>query len=254
MKVIIIEDEPLAAEGLSIKLKKIDQNIEIVAILSTVNEAILFFSKHDEPDIAFLDIQLSDGLSFEIFEKVEVTCPIIFITAYDAYALQAFEVNSIDYLLKPVEIESLEKALKKLKTLQKSAPTAIDLNLIHNLIKSSYNKIFKTRFMTKVGDRLLSFNTEEIACFLAENKIVWMILNTGRKYSVDYKLEELQTLLDPNEFYKINRSVVSNIKSIKNVIVYSNSRLKIEINGLKDFKDVLISRENVEEFRTWFGK
>jgi two-component system, LytTR family, response regulator len=256
MKVIIIEDEELAVETLQRQLRKLDTPIEVVATFDSVKTTVEWIQHHPPPDLAFFDIQLADGLSFGIFEQVKVTFPVIFVTAYDAYALRAFKVNSIDYLLKPVETDALKNALDKLSMLQKSTEatqSSVDLRVIQQMLTRTTPR-YKTRFLVKIGDKLAGFTTEEVEYFYGENKIVWMRLKNGRKYVVDYTLDDLEDLLDPVSFFRLNRKYIATFESIDETIAYTNSRLKVKLLHPPDTEDILISREKAEEFRVWLGK
>jgi DNA-binding LytR/AlgR family response regulator len=256
MRVVIIEDEDLAVDGLVRQLHRHDAAIQVIATHDSIKAAVEWFGANPAPDLAFFDIQLADGLSFEIFEQVNITCPVIFVTAFDAYALRAFKVNSIDYLLKPVELEALQHAFEKLNLLQKSTVAihpSLDLAVIQQMLTRTSPK-YKTRFMVKIGDKLAAFTTEEIEYFYGENKIVWLRLKNGRKYVVDYTLEELEDLLDPQQFYRLNRKYMATFESISEVIAYTNSRLKVKLQSPVDQEDILISREKAEDFRVWLGK
>lgn len=252
MTVLIIEDEDLAVWGLISKLQRLDPAIEIVATLDTVKAAVAWFRQNPSPDLAFFDIQLADGLSFEIFEQVKVPCPIIFTTAYDAYALRAFKVNSVDYLLKPVSQEDLAQAFSKLRQLQ--GPAAIDAGTIQQMMQMLNPRPFKTRFMVKIGDHLSAIAAEEIEFFFGENKIVWLRHRNGRKYPVDYKLEQLEEMLDPQHFFRLNRQYIASLGVIRDVVGYSNSRLKVTLREPMNTDDILVSREKVEAFKLWLGK
>lgn len=252
MNVLIIEDEDLAVWGLISKLKRLDPATEVLATLDTVKAAVRWFQENPSPDLAFFDIQLADGLSFEIFDQVKVPCPIIFTTAYDAYALRAFKVNSVDYLLKPVSQEDLEQALSKLQQLRAPAPP--DLGTIRQLLQQMQPRQYKTRFMVKVGDHLTAVEDQEIVFFFGENKIVWIRHQNGRKYPVEYTLEQLEDLLDPQRFFRLNRQYIAAIDSIKDVVSYSNSRLKVSLHDPMNTDDILVSREKVEAFKGWLGK
>jgi two-component system, LytTR family, response regulator len=262
MKIIIIEDEDLAAEGLSISLKKIDKTIEIIAILDSVKTAVEWFQNNPTPDLAFFDIQLADGVSFEIFDKTPVRCPVIFTTAYDEYALRAFKVNSIAYLLKPVSVSDLSNAFEKWRSLQGNAPTPppqyFDDSTMRQMMQMMTQRIitpqYKTRFMVKIGEHLQAFAVEDIDYFYGENKTVWLRHRNGRKYVIDYTLEQLEDMLDPQRYFRINRKYITSIESITNVTSYSNSRLKIQLKEPPDKEDILISREKVETFKNWLGK
>lgn len=252
MRVIIIEDEDLAAWGLISKLQRIEPETEVLATLDTVKSAVQWFRENPAPDLAFFDIQLADGLSFEIFEQVKVPCPVIFTTAYDAYALRAFKVNSVDYLLKPVDQDDLARALSKLRQLR--GPAAMDAGAIQQMIQMLRPRQYKTRFMVKVGDHLSAIAAEEIDFFFGENKIVWLRHQNGRKYPVDYTLEQLEDMLDPQHFFRLNRQYIATIGVIKDVVSYSNSRLKVTLREPMTPEDILVSREKVEAFKMWLGK
>jgi DNA-binding LytR/AlgR family response regulator len=261
MKIIIIEDEELAAEGLSISLKKVDKSIEIIAILDSVKTAVAWFENNPMPDLAFFDIQLADGVSFEIFEKTAVKCPVIFTTAYDEYALRAFKVNSIDYLLKPVSVSDLSSAFEKwrlLKGTTENTTPNFDDTAMRQMMQMMTQRIttpqYKSRFMIKIGEHLQTIAVEDIDFFMGENKIVWLYHKNGRKYIVDYNLEQLDDLLEPNRFFRINRQFICTIPCIKDVISYSNSRLKIVFNNPPNKEDIIMSREKVEAFKHWLGK
>ncbi len=257
MKVVIIEDEELAVEGLTTQLQRYDPSITVLAALDSIKTAVQWFQQNPAPHLAFFDIQLADGLSFEIFEQVKITCPVIFTTAYDAYSLRAFKVNSIDYLLKPVDLEALRHSFEKLALLRGAVvatqPASVDLDAIRQLLARTTPK-YKTRFMVKIGDHLSAFGIEEIDYFFGENKIVWMRLKNGRKYVVDYTLEELEDLLEPAQFFRLNRKYIITFAAIKNVVAYTNSRLKVVLKEAPDSEDILISREKAEDFRVWLGK
>lgn len=252
MNILIIEDEDLAAWGLISKLQRLDPAIQIVATLDTVKAAVDWFRRNPAPDLAFFDIQLADGLSFEIFDQVQVSCPIIFTTAYDAYALRAFRVNSVDYLLKPVAQEDLARALSKLRQLR--GTSHFDPGAIQQMLQTLKPKPYKNRFMVKVGDHLTAIPAEDIDYFFGENKIVWLRHQNGRKYPVDYTLEQLEDLLDPERFFRLNRQYIASLGVIRDVVSYSNSRLKVTLKDPMNDEPVLVSREKVEEFKAWLGK
>lgn len=260
MKAVIIEDEYLAAEGLELMLKRTDSTIIVIAHLDSVKTAVEWFSQNTAPDIAFFDIQLADGLSFEIFEQVKIPCPVIFTTAFNQYAIDAFKVNSIDYLLKPFGVEDIKKALEKLKILrggiitEPSTPQLPDLAALQRVMLTMTQKQYKSRFMVKIGDHLSAVVVEDVTYFYSENKITWLKHSNGRKYPIDYKLEELETLVNPERFYRLNRTYIVAIDSIKDVVSYSNSRLKIVLKDPPDKEDILISREKVQDFKAWLDK
>jgi two-component system LytT family response regulator len=253
MKVLIVEDEKLAVDGLKIQLQKFDPSIEVLADFDTIEDTVSFLKGGPPVDLAFFDIQLADGLSFEIFEQVDISFPIIFTTAYDEYALKAFEVNSIDYLLKPIGQEGLGRAFGKLESRRvKEAPIQLDIEALRQALLGE-SKSFKERFMVKVGSKLASYPTQDILYFFGENKIVWLVNKDGRKYPVDYKLEDLQDMLNPKDFYRLNRTYIASHDAIKQVTTYSNSRLKVSLQSCSH-DDIFVSRDKAESFRLWLGK
>jgi len=252
MKVIIIEDEKPAARRLDRMVKEIGLNP--VAMLHSVEESINWFHNNEHPDLIFLDIQLSDGLSFEIFEEVTVKSAIIFTTAYDEYALKAFKLNSIDYLLKPIDGDELEIAIDKFKELQEvnEQNVVFDINEIKNLIAPKKQK-FKNRFTVKIGQHIKMIATESIECFFSENKATHIHTNENRDYLIDDSLEQLEDKLNPEIFYRVSRKYFVNINTIKDIIAYSNSRLKLVLNTYND-ADIIVSRERVKDFKNWLDK
>lgn len=255
MKIVIIEDEALAAERLSNLIKQYNNNIQIITYLDSVQEAVEFFRTSPPPDLAFFDIQLADGRSFEIFEQTNVPCPVIFTTAYDEYALRAFKVNSIDYLLKPIDYEDLRKAFSKLDSLKSSFSKenhAITLETMQQVIQSLHKPSYKNRFVVKSGAHLHSVPVEEILYFYHEDKIVWLKRNDYKKFAVDFTLEQLETILDPSLFFRLNRQIITSFHAIKEVTTYSNSRLKIKL--LDSNKPAIVSRERVNDFKNWLGE
>ena len=249
MKTIIIEDEKPAARLLQRKLEKL--NIEVGVMLHSVEEAIEWFSKSEHPDLIFLDIQLSDGLSFEIFEKVEIKSAIIFTTAYDEFALRAFKLNSIDYLLKPIDEGDLEQAVSKFKErLPKNDKVALDFEAIKKMLVGSVEKEFQKRLTVKIGQHLKVISIDEIECFYSQNKATYLHTFENRNYVIDETLDQLEQKLDPDNFYRISRKFIIPISAIKEIVVYSNSRLKIVLPSYKE-EDVIVSREKVLDFKKW---
>jgi DNA-binding LytR/AlgR family response regulator len=255
MKILIIEDEHLAADHLSTLILRYDSTIEIVAQLDSVREAITFFNTENAPDLAFFDIQLADGLSFDIFEKTEVNCPVIFTTAYDEYALRAFKVNSIDYLLKPIDFEELNKAFDQffnLKKESKNVEKAPDLALIQQAMQMM-TKQYKTRFIIKAGSKISSIPTEDILYFYSEHRTTYVKTKDGKKHAIDYTLEQLEGLLNPQDFFRLNRKFFAAFPAIKEVLTYSNSRLKVELVDLRN-EDVLVGRDKIGAFKKWLDQ
>lgn len=253
MKVIIIEDEIPAAEKLARYLAKYDSTIEISAQITSVNDAVSWLqTRQDTIDLIFMDIQLTDGLSFQIFQQVTIKKPVIFITAFNEFALDAFKVNSIDYLLKPITFTDLSASLKKLETLRESLQwNSQKTEQLKETFITPKTTAYKNRFMVKLGDHIRSITTDQIVLFYADGRDVYLVTNQSRKFIIDYTLETLEDLLEPKNFFRINRTYILNIHSIKDVIVYSNSRLKITLTQEFD-KEIVVSREKVAPFKTWF--
>jgi DNA-binding LytR/AlgR family response regulator len=253
MKVLLIEDENLAVERLKILIQQYDDSIEIVEWLDSVEDAVNWLQRNEMPDLLFFDIQLADGLSFEIFDAVEVTAPVIFTTAFDEYALRAFKVNSIDYLLKPIDFEELAKAIDRYKLhYEKTVNPLPDWSILQETLKAiKTGKDYKTRFAVKQGHHLNSIPVAEIAYFFSEHKISWLKTKNGKKYAVDYTLDQLSELLNPKDFFRLNRKYITEINAIQDVITYSNSRLKVHLPGLPKEELILISREKVSDFKDW---
>ncbi|MEM0575789.1 LytR/AlgR family response regulator transcription factor [Flavobacterium polysaccharolyticum] len=255
MTTIIIEDEKPAARLLQRKLEKLQINVTV--LLHSVEEAIEWFSNHPHPDLIFLDIQLSDGLSFAIFEAVEIKSAIIFTTAYDEYALRAFKLNSIDYLLKPIDEDDLEIAVNKYKSrVPEKAPEnpsfALDFEAIKRMLTNPFEKNYKKRFTLKIGQHLKVISVDEIECFYSENKGTYLHTFDNRDYLLETTLEVLEQELDPTAFYRISRKFIIPLKAIKEIVVYSNSRLKIILPTYKA-EEVIVSREKVADFKNWIG-
>jgi two-component system, LytTR family, response regulator len=252
MKVAIIEDEVPAAEKLERYLLKFDPQIQIAAKLDSVANSVLWLKEHQETiDLIFMDIQLIDGLSFKIFQQVQVSKPVIFTTAFNEYALDAFKVNSIDYLLKPITFSDLAASMNKLASLKEQLNINSDHLIKLQTLEAAKTRDFKNRFMVKLGEHIRSITADNISLFYAEGRDVFLVTTQGRKFIIDYTLEALQDIIDPSLFYRLNRTFIVNINAIKDVIVYSNSRLKIMLNQEFD-KEIIVSREKVNEFKAWF--
>ena len=250
MNIIIIEDEKPAARLLQRKVEHL--GYKVTTMLHSVEESIAWFSKNPHPDLIFLDIQLSDGLSFEIFEKVKIQSAIIFTTAYDEYALRAFKLNSIDYLLKPIDEDELKIAVDKFQ-IQHTKKDSLSLNF--EQIRSMFaptEKVYKSRFTVKIGAQLKIINTDEIECFYSENKGTYIHTLENRNYLIDTPLEMLEEELNPKQWYRISRKFIVPIASIKEIVVYSNSRLKIILPTYKE-DEVIVSREKVSDFKNWMA-
>lgn len=249
-RIVIIEDEPFAAEHLEEMIRQLKPGVEIPAKLPTVQEAIAWLRSHEHYDLVFTDIQLADGTCFEIFPEVEIKVPIIFTTAYDQYALRAFKVNSVDYLLKPIDKPALQTAFEKLERLRDEAPSqaAFTQTQLQQLLQSMQPE-YKKRFMVKIGDHLKLIPTEEILYFLSQHKLTYLMTESGKKYPIQYTLQELEDLLDPKQFFRINRQMLLRDRAIQDVVSISNSRLKVKIPFSKSA--VIVSRERCTDFKGW---
>lgn len=251
MNILIIEDEKPAARLLQRKVEKL--GLQVQNMLHSVEEAIIWFQNHPHPDLIFLDIQLSDGLSFEIFEQIDIKSAIIFTTAYDEYALRAFKLNSIDYLLKPIDEDELEIAISKFKNqFQKNTISNLDFEAIKRMLVNPVEKEYKKRFSIKIGNQLRVIPIVEVECFFSENKGTYIHTLDNRDYLIDSTLEILETEINPKDFFRINRKFIISLKSIKEIQVHTNSRLKIVLPSYKD-DEVIVARERVSDFKDWIG-
>jgi len=251
MNVIIIEDEQASARRLQRMLEKL--NLSVAKTLHSVEESVAWFKTNKHPDLIFLDIQLSDGLSFDIFDEVKIKSSIIFTTAFDEYALQAFKLNSIDYLLKPIDDEELLDAVEKYKDL-KTPSSSVQLNFedIKKLLNNPLEREYKKRFTTKIGQHIKMISVDEIECFYSENKGTYAHTKKGRSYLLDTTLEQLEQELSPKVFFRINRKFYININAIKDIISYTNSRLELKLDCNLD-QEVIVARERVKDFKLWLG-
>lgn len=249
MNVIIIEDEKPAARRLKRMLG--DLNIDVHTMLHSVQESIEWFRTNEHPDLIFLDIQLSDGLSFEIFDAITIKSSIIFTTAYDEYALKAFKLNSIDYLLKPIDDEDLEVAVLKYKEqLPQKQQLQVDFEDIKKLLVNPMDRSYKKRFTARVGQHLKIFMVEDIECFYSENKGTYLHTTDNRNYLIDITLESLEEELNPQQFFRISRKFYININAIRDIISYTNSRLQIKLNHFNE-QEIIVARERVKDFKLW---
>lgn len=249
MRIVIVEDEKPAARLLERKINKL--GYEVLDRLSSVEESLLWFENNDEPDLIFLDIQLSDGLSFEIFEKIEVRSPVIFTTAYDEYALRAFKLNSIDYILKPIQDHELNNAIQKFIDQRASFFDFTEQLQVFKTFMQVNRKEYKERFTVKIGNQIKIVNLKEIIGFFSENKATYIKSKDNRDYLIDYSLEQLEDSLDPKSFFRISRKHIISLPEVKEIQVYSNSRLKLVLQNVKTSEEWLVSRERVSEFKKW---
>lgn len=249
MNIIIIEDEKPSARRLHRMLDKL--NFKAETMLHSVEESIAWFENNPHPDLIFLDIQLSDGLSFEIFETIDIKSAVIFTTAYDEYALQAFKLNSIDYLLKPIDEDDLKRAVDKYKDrTPKKQEVTLDFNDIKKLLVNPIEREYKKRFSVKVGQHLKLINIEDIECVYSENKGTYVYTSDNRNYLLDQTLDQLEDELEPRTFFRVSRKFYVNINAIKDIISYTNSRLKIILHHFNE-QEIIVARERVKDFKNW---
>lgn len=248
MKTIIIEDEKPAARRITKLLLEVDPGIEILGVLDSVESATQWLTKNPSPDIMFMDINLGDGSSFEILKKTNVACPVVFITAYDEFAIDAFKVNSVDYLLKPVKKEELEAAILKYKNLQHQYSTIG----IDNLLNSTGKK-YKDRFVIKLGNKIKSVLVNDIAYFYSKDKLSFICDKEGKNYPIDMSLDKLEALLDPNDFFRVNRQIITHSNSIKDIQTASKSRIILTLEPHSSI-EAIISSERSSIFKKWLKK
>ena len=250
MHVIIIEDEKPAAENLQKAIRQAKADVVIDAVLATITDAIAWLQQHPHPDLIFMDIQLSDGLSFTILETVSVNCPVIFITAFDEYWQEAFEYNGIDYLLKPLKQEKLDAALQKLDKLKTFF--ASNLLQLQQWRQEEKSRQYRKRFLVKKGMDFITVKAEDIAYFYATHKLVCMVDKSGQKFLLDKSLAELEKETDPVQFYRLNRKFLVNVQAIKKIKSYPKSKLLIEVFPTID-EEIIVSQENANAFKEWAG-
>lgn len=255
MKIIIIEDEPLASRRLQKLFIELEKDAEVIAVLDSVKRSVEWLTTHDAPDLLLMDIQLSDGLCFDIFSAANIQTPVIFTTAYDEFALKAFKVNSVDYLLKPIDKEELQKAIQKFKTqagIRNHSITADQMNSVIALLSKQHQQ-YKTRFLVKLGERLEPVPVQEIQYFFAEDKLTFLVTKEGKKHIMDHSLDELEPQLDPSGFFRINRQYIASVHAIGNIFTHLNGKLKVQLTGLQK-EDLYISRERAPEFKKWLDR
>ncbi|HVG15705.1 MAG TPA: LytTR family DNA-binding domain-containing protein [Chitinophagaceae bacterium] len=259
MKVLIVEDEELAVEKLQLMILAIEKDVEIVGTTGSIKKTVEWLQENAQPDIILMDIELSDGHSFEIFNQVTVDVPVIFTTSYDEYALKAFKVNSIDYLLKPIQKSDLKLAFDKYRKLQlnnSSEETASSLKIL-SLIEELQSKIgakdYRNRFLVKQGQKQMPVEVDHIAYFYIFDRALFLKTLDNKKFIIDFTLDEVESMLDPARFFRINRSLIVSIKSIIQLHDYFNSRLVVTLHPPLEEKTI-VSREKVNDFKKWIGK
>lgn len=257
MNVFIVEDEPIALRRLQNILQQINPHGQIAGAAGSVQQAVAWLQQNLPPDLILMDIELTDGQSFEIFNQVQVPCPVIFITAYDSYALRAFSVNSVDYLLKPVDEEDLQKSFEKFRTLQhlfagSAAQTTQVRQLVADLKKQLQKDDFKDRFLIKAGHRYRTVETADIACFEADGKTVFLHSNDGQKFVANHALDELEMMLNPKQFFRANRQFIIAHKNVHTIHAGYNGKINIVLNKPSG-REVVVSRERAGLLKEWLG-
>lgn len=250
MKVLIIEDEYRAAQKLTRLLKKVDNTIEILEIIESVENSTNWLLSNPSPDLIFMDIQLEDGISFEIFETIELKTPVIFTTAFDEYSLKAFKVNSVDYLLKPIEFEDLQNALNKFRTVHQKNINFDKIELMLDTLKQKN----KERFLIKIGEHYRSIQITDINCFFIKERCNFIHTDKGKVYALDYSLDRIEEMISPEMFFRINRNFIINFYAIRDIVAFSSSRLKLSLDNWQDKEEIVVSRERVSDFKKWIDR
>ncbi|MBV6646298.1 MAG: response regulator transcription factor [Cyclobacteriaceae bacterium] len=249
MKILIIEDETLASERLEKMVALLAPEATIIAGIKSIEAGEAWFQENAQPDLILSDIKLLDGLSFELFSKVDTKSPVIFTTAYDQYAIKAFEVNSIDYLLKPVEKDKLAASIEKFKSAKKSE---IDYTSVLQLLDEK-KRTFKTRYLIKVGAKIVAIPVEKIAYFFSQNKLTFIVTHDGNKYPMDQSLELVDQQLDPKEFFRANRQYLIRFEAIETIHPYFKGRMKLELKPIAEH-DIVVSSDKTPEFKMWLDQ
>ena len=250
MKVLIIEDEQPASQKLIRLLRDIDPGIETAEILESVEKATNWLLSHPAPDLIFMDIQLEDGVCFEIFENCSILTPVIFTTAYDEYTLKAFKVNSVDYLLKPIDPEELKSAIEKFRMVHQQKLSFTGIEAFLNTLQPKT----KERFLIRIGEHYRSIPASSINCFYIRERCNFIHVDKGKNYAVDYSLDKAEAITDPKMFFRVNRNFIINFRAIEDIIVYSSGRLKIKLSHWEENDEILVSRERVTEFKEWMDR
>src|SRR5687767_5879589 len=258
MKVLIIEDEELAVKKLRKTLESVDSSAEVVGVADSIRSSVNWLEQNPSPDLILMDIELADGQSFEIFNLIEVKSPVIFTTSYDEYALKAFKVNSVDYLLKPIQKDELEASISKFRSLQKvfNGRTSEELQittLVKELQQTLQHKEYRKRFLVKHMQKLVSIEVDRIAYFFSDDRLTFFKTTDDKKYVIDYTIDEIENMVDSHQFFRINRGFLVSVKSIDQINDYFGNRLKLNLKpGIE--KEALVSREKVTPFKDWMGK
>ena len=258
MNVLIIEDETLAVEKLRSTLSAVEEKASVIGVTGSIKSSVDWLKTHPAPDMILMDIELADGQSFEIFRQVAVKSPVIFTTSYDEYAIKAFKVNSVDYLLKPVEEEDLRAAMQKYKEVHQKQEVPTPSFDVSRLVKELQSQLkqaeYRSRFLVKLGQRFMTVDVSEIAYFFVDGRIYHFVTWEGKKYSLDYTMDELEEMLDPKIFFRAGRGYLINIRSVVQIHTYFNGKLKLQLKPAVANDDVVISKERAGAFKNWMGK
>lgn len=252
MKVLIIEDELPAARRIEQLIRQQRPQVEILAVIDSITEAVKWFAQNPAPELILMDIHLADGLSFDIFQSIKIQSMVIFTTAYDQYAIRAFKVNSIDYLLKPIDALELKNALDKYDQMRSSAAN-FDYSMLNGMLDNLKNRNYRERFLVKFGNAFTYIQAQEMRFCYAEDSLVFTRLADGKKYSLDHTLEQLEQLLNPTHFFRINRKILLHIDAVDKIHPYFNNRLKLELQPSPGF-EIVVSRERVQDFKNWIDQ
>lgn len=259
MRILIVEDEDLAVKKLQKTLNDVEPTAQIAGVTDSIKSTVAWLKENETPDLILMDIELADGQSFEIFNRTTVNSPVIFTTSYDEYALRAFKVNSVDYLLKPVQKDELEAAINKFKQTRNPAGNGgttggLDIDiLVKELQQKLHLKEYRKRFLVKHAQKLVSIEVEDIAYFYSDGRLNFFKTEDNRKYVVDYTMDELEDMLDPEKYFRISRSFYVSVNSIEKIEDYFGNRLMLQLQPAVD-KEALVSREKVTDFKKWMGK
>lgn len=254
MKILLLEDEVLASEKLQKILKEIDSKIEITAVLTSVDQAIHWLKTEEHPDLIISDIHLNDGICFNIFSEINIECPIIFATAYEKYAIKAFEVNSIDYLLKPIQKDRLQQALDKYNKINHAiSENKSDLFNEFKSLLANQNRDYKARFLCKLGNKIKSVPIEKIKYFYSKDKMTFIIDEQNNKLPINNTLDEIDQMIDPNEFFRVNRQYITHFNAIDEIHPYFKGRLKLKLKP-KNVDDIVVSTEKSPQFKSWLNR
>lgn len=252
MRILIIEDELPAARRIEQLIRQQRPQVEILAVIDSISEAVKWFAQNPAPELILMDIHLADGLSFDIFQSIKIQSMVIFTTAYDQYAIRAFKVNSIDYLLKPIDALELKNALDKYDQMRGNT-ASFDYSMLNGMLDNLKNRNYRERFLVKFGNAFTYIQAQEMRFCYAEDSLVFTRLADGKKYSLDHTLEQLEQLLDPTHFFRINRKILLHIEAVDKIHPYFNNRLKLELQPSPGF-EIVVSRERVQDFKNWIDQ